>query len=105
MGCPSSCVPYHITPYLSLGGFACHCVACCSILSLLGHFPITGCVMHSLLCSLSPHTTVSSQPSPEVGRLAPAFLVPVRDKKRGMGPLCTFWSCGKCMDLLVGHLL
>lgn len=64
-GCSSSCVS-SICHLLSLfsppepGRFACHCAACCSVLSLLSHFAVTGAfwgfpasVLYIALCE--PH--------------------------------------------------
>lgn len=97
-GCPLCAISCCCSPHLSRGRFACHCAACCSVLSLLSHFPVTGAfwgfpasVLYAALCE--PHhpfslclgsfrrgVTSSGAPGPsqrEEGRRGPcvSFLV------------------------------
>lgn len=104
-GCPLCAISHHCAPRLSPSPFtgqcALHAALSCPYSTISPSRGHSGGFQASTLCTawctscLSPFLIVSSGPPPEVEQRAPATLVPVRNKKGDVGPVCTSWSRGQ----------
>lgn len=104
-GCSLCAISCHCSPQ---GRLACHCAFCCSVLSLLSHFPITGTfwgfpasVLYTALCD--PHHPFSLCPwGHSRSRVTSSGTPGPKQIRRGMWVLWVLSGhLGKCMDLLV----